>query len=149
MVTPELQKSKYLENGGWWQNIAWYASSSTLFHCNRCIKLKTYAVFPSFPAAWWQIFGYSTPALQKPAMRPFSQCALATGYERNWSTFAFIHTKFCNRLNYKKLHKLVYINYNIRIQNSIDEGSRHHDDDDPFNQLMELTLIDASNHIRE
>jgi hypothetical protein len=62
---------------------------------------------------------------------------------------AFIHTKFCNRLNYKKLHKLVYVNYNIRIQNSIDEGSRHHDDDDPFNQLMELTLIDASNPIRE
>jgi hypothetical protein len=30
----------------------------------------------------------------------------------------------------------------------MDEGSRH-DDDDPFNRLMELTLVDASNHIRE
>jgi hypothetical protein len=53
-------------------------------------------------------------------------------------------------LTYKKLHKLVYVNYNIRIQNIIDRGSRHHDDDDePFNQLMELTLVNVSNPIRE
>jgi hypothetical protein len=53
-------------------------------------------------------------------------------------------------LTYKKLHKLVYVNYNIRIQNSIDGGSRHHDDDDePFNQLMELTLVNVSNPIHE
>jgi hypothetical protein len=42
---------------------------------------------------------------------------------------------------------MVYVNYNLRIQNSIDGGSRH--DDDPFNRLMELTLVDASNPIRE
>jgi hypothetical protein len=53
-------------------------------------------------------------------------------------------------LTYKKLHKLVYVNYNIRIQNIIDGGSRHHDDDDePFNQLMELTLVNVSNPICE
>jgi hypothetical protein len=95
------------------------------------------------------MFGYLTPALQKLAMRLVSQCASATGCERNWSTFAFIHTKVCNRLTYEKLHKLVYVNYNLRIQNSIDGGSRHHDDDDPFNRLIELTLVDANNHIHE
>jgi hypothetical protein len=52
-------------------------------------------------------------------------------------------------LTYEKLHKLVYVNYNIRIQNSIDGGSRHDDDDDLFNRLMELTLVDASNPIHE
>jgi hypothetical protein len=52
-------------------------------------------------------------------------------------------------LTYEKLNKLVYVNYNIRIHNSIDEGSRHHDDDDLINRLMELTLIDVSNHIHE
>jgi hypothetical protein len=52
-------------------------------------------------------------------------------------------------VTYEKLHKLVYVNYNLRIQNSIDGGSRHDDDDDPFNRLMELTLVDASNPIRE
>jgi hypothetical protein len=72
------------------------------------------------------------------------------GCERNWSIFAFIHTKVHNRLTYEKLHKLVYVNYNLRIQNSIDGGSRHHDnDDDPFNRLMEPTLVDASNPIRK
>jgi hypothetical protein len=97
------------------------------------------------------MFGYSTPALQKLAIRLISQCASATGCEQNWSTFAFIHTKVCNRLTYEKLHKLVYVNYNLRIQNSIDGCSRHDDDDDddPFNRLMELTLVDASNPIRE
>jgi hypothetical protein len=49
---------------------------------------------------------------------------------------------------YEKLHKLVYVNYNLKIQNSIAEGSRH-DDDDPFNRLMELTLVDANNPIHE
>jgi hypothetical protein len=52
-------------------------------------------------------------------------------------------------LTYEKLHKLVYVNYNLRTQNSIDGGSPYHDDDDLFNRLIELTLIDASNHIRE
>jgi hypothetical protein len=52
-------------------------------------------------------------------------------------------------LTYENLHKLVYVNYNLRIQNSIDGGSSYHDEDDPFNRLMELTLVDASNPIRE
>jgi hypothetical protein len=95
------------------------------------------------------MFGYSTLALQKFTMRLVSQCASATGCERNWSTFPFIHTKVCNRLTYEKLHKLVYVNYNIRIQNNIDEDSLYHDNDDPFNRFMELTLVDASNHICE
>jgi hypothetical protein len=82
-------------------------------------------------------------------MRLVSQCASATGFERNWSTFAFIHTKVRNHLTYEKLHKLVYVNYNLIIYNSIDGGSQHHYDDDPFNWLMKLILVDMSNPIRE
>jgi hypothetical protein len=52
-------------------------------------------------------------------------------------------------LTYEKLHKLVYANYNLKIQNNIDGGSPYHDDDDSFNRLMELTLVDTSNPIRE
>jgi hypothetical protein len=52
-------------------------------------------------------------------------------------------------LTYEKLHKLVYVNYNLKIQNSIDGGSLYHDDDDPFNWLMKFSLIDASNPIHE
>jgi hypothetical protein len=106
-------------------------------------------VFISFPAAWWQIFNYSTPAFQKLSMRLVSQYASATGCVRNWITFAFIHTNAHNCLTYEKLNKLVYVKYNIRIQNSTDGGSPYHDKDDPFNRLMELTLVDVINHIRE
>jgi hypothetical protein len=52
-------------------------------------------------------------------------------------------------LTYEKLHKLIYVNYNLRIQNSINGCSPYHDDDDPFNRLMELTLVDASKPIHE
>jgi hypothetical protein len=52
-------------------------------------------------------------------------------------------------LTYEKLHKLIYVNYNIRIQNSINRGSPYHDEDDPFNRFIELTLVDASNPIHE
>jgi hypothetical protein len=45
--------------------------------------LASYDVFPSFAGAWWEMFGYSTPALQKLAIRLVSQCASATGCERN------------------------------------------------------------------
>jgi hypothetical protein len=51
-------------------------------------------------------------------------------------------------LTYEKFHKLVYVNYNLRIHNSIYGGSPYHNDDDPFNRLMELTLVDASNPIQ-
>jgi hypothetical protein len=79
------------------------------------------------------MFSYLTTALQKLAMRLVSQCVAATGCDRNWSTFVFIHTKVHNRLTYEKLHKLLYVNYNIRLQNSIDGGSSYHDEDDLFN----------------
>jgi hypothetical protein len=55
----------------------------TLFYYNRCINLKTDAMFISFLATWWQMSGYSTPALQKLAMRLVSQCASATGCKWN------------------------------------------------------------------
>ena len=100
-------------------------------------------------AEWWAMFGSSAPTLTKLALRLVSQCASSSGCERNWSTFAFIHTKVRNRLSYKKLHKLVYVNYNLRIQNNLDAGVRSTVDDDPFDRLMELSLNDANNPIRE
>ena len=100
-------------------------------------------------AQWWSMFGSSTPTLSMLARRLVSQCASSSGCERNWSTFAFIHTKVRNRLSYKKLHKLVYVNYNLRIQNNLDAGIRSTLDDDPFQRLMELTLNEDNNPLRD
>ena len=45
-----------------------------------------------------------------------SQTIFASGCERNWSTFAFIHSKQKNRLTQKYLNDLVYVNYNLRLR---------------------------------
>ncbi|TVU12808.1 hypothetical protein EJB05_46468, partial [Eragrostis curvula] len=100
------------------------------------------------PAQWWAMFGRETPTLQRLAMRLVSQCCSSSGCERNWSTFALVHTKVRNRLTHQKLHKLVYVNYNLRIRLK-EAGLYKPPEDDPFDKLMELTLLDESNPIRD
>ena len=56
-------------------------------------------------AAWWATFGEDAPMLSQVARRLLSQCVSSSGCERNWSTFAYIHTKLRNRLSHKKLDK--------------------------------------------
>jgi hypothetical protein len=56
-----------------------------------------------------------------------------------------IHTKVHNRLSYKKLHKLVYVNYNLRI--CLWQAGTYKREEDPFDKLMELSLYDAQNPI--
>jgi hypothetical protein len=58
-----------------------------------------------------------------------------------------IHTKVCNWLPYKKLHKLVYVNYNLRIR--LRQAGMYKREEDPFDKLMELSLYDSQNPIRD
>jgi len=66
--------------------------------------------------SWWEQFGNDTPELQKFAIRVLSQCCSATGCERNWSVFEFIHSKNRNRLEHKRLNDLVFVRYNLKIK---------------------------------
>ncbi|KAL4614141.1 hypothetical protein ACB092_07G032600 [Castanea dentata] len=68
------------------------------------------------PVAWWEQFGNDTPELQKFAIRVLSQCCSATGCERVWSTFEFIHSKRRNRLEHKRLNDLVFVCYNLLLR---------------------------------
>uniref|UniRef100_A0A6N2LKG6 DUF659 domain-containing protein n=1 Tax=Salix viminalis TaxID=40686 RepID=A0A6N2LKG6_SALVM len=68
------------------------------------------------PVSWWEQFGIDTPELQKFAIRVLSQCCSATGCERNWSVFEFIHSKKRNRLEHKRLNDLVFVRYNLKIK---------------------------------
>uniref|UniRef100_A0A6N2K340 BED-type domain-containing protein n=1 Tax=Salix viminalis TaxID=40686 RepID=A0A6N2K340_SALVM len=68
------------------------------------------------PVSWWEQFGNDTPELQKFAIRVLSQCCSAIGCERNWSVFEYIHSKKQNRLEHKRLNDLVFVRYNIKIQ---------------------------------
>jgi hypothetical protein len=97
-------------------------------------------------AQWWAMFGGDTPTLQNLALRLVSQCCSSSRCERNWSTFALIHTKVHNRLSYKKLHKLVYVNYNLCI--CLRQASLYKREEGSFDKLMELSLYNAQNLIR-
>ena len=91
-------------------------------------------------AAWWATFGEDAPMLSQVARRLLSQCVSSSGCERNWSTFAYIHTKLRNRLSHKKLDKMVFANYNIRLR--LEHASKVADssDYDPVSSFMDLSL---------
>jgi len=114
-------------------------------------------IFYIFLADWWDQYGGDYPDLQYFAKRIVSQCMSSSGCERNWSTFALVHTKLRNRLSYDKLHKLVYVHYNLklRIQLFQDEMQSLQDmqchlesDSDPCSILMDCAMYEASPHKR-
>ncbi|RVW89461.1 hypothetical protein CK203_046848 [Vitis vinifera] len=74
------------------------------------------AINQSLPTEWWNNYGDEGPHLQKIAVKILSQTCSSSGCERNWSTCSLIHTKLRNRLAMKKLHKLVYVHYNMRLR---------------------------------
>ncbi|XP_027171819.1 uncharacterized protein LOC113771439 [Coffea eugenioides] len=68
------------------------------------------------PNEWWTCYGNSAPNLQKLAIHVLSQACSASGCKRNWSLFEYIRSKKRNRLEHQKLNDLVYVHYNLRLQ---------------------------------
>ncbi|RVW73283.1 hypothetical protein CK203_050367 [Vitis vinifera] len=68
------------------------------------------------PAEWWFMYGHHAPTLRRLAIKVLSQTALSSACERNWSTFALIHTKQRNRLAYPMLQQLVFCYYNMKLK---------------------------------
>jgi hypothetical protein len=66
---------------------------------------------------WWASYGTEAPDLKRLAIRILSQTCSASGCERNWSVFEHIHSKKRNRLEHQKLNDLVFVRYNLRLQN--------------------------------
>ncbi|KAL4204033.1 hypothetical protein AMTRI_Chr01g130160 [Amborella trichopoda] len=50
------------------------------------------------------------------AVRTLNQTYAASGCERNWSTFQWIHAPRQNRLKTQMLHNLVYVHYNLKLR---------------------------------
>jgi hypothetical protein len=109
-------------------------------------------------ADWWDSYGGEHKELQKLARRIVSQCMSSSGCERNWSTFAMVHTKLRNRLGYDKLHKLVYVHYNLKLHiqhfktnmQSFQEiqGSKEREYD-PCSIMMDVAMYDEGNPIMD
>ncbi|XP_059066890.1 uncharacterized protein LOC131858042 [Cryptomeria japonica] len=81
-----------------------------IFSSSMCIEARTQLQ----PDRWWQMFGPSTPNLQKIVIHILSQPCSASGCERNWSMFEHIHSKRRNRLSMERLNDLVFVHYNLR-----------------------------------
>src|SRR5579862_1095271 len=62
------------------------------------------------------MYGNCALSLSAIAIRILSQTSSSSACERNWSTFALIHTKQRNRLAYFKFEQLVYCYYNMKLK---------------------------------
>ncbi|XP_035837154.1 uncharacterized protein LOC110930875 [Helianthus annuus] len=71
--------------------------------------------------------GGDYPLMQNFAVRILSQTASSSGCERNWSVFERIHTKKRNRLEHERLNDLVFVHYNLRLQNRLKYAKRSYD----------------------
>ena len=84
-----------------------------------------------------------------PCHAAFLQCCSFSGCERSWSTFALLHTKVRNRLSHKKLNKLVYVNYNLRLRLEDVSGPPMREEGDFIDQLAHFSFYDENNLVRE
>ncbi|CAN6353633.1 unnamed protein product [Urochloa humidicola] len=101
---------------------------------------------------WWNQYGGQCKELQRLAKLIVSQCTSSSGCERNWSTFALVHSKLRNRLGYEKLDKLVYVHYNLKLaiqQHEADFQSLRDKDVDPCSMMMDVALFDENNPIMD
>ncbi|KAL0404286.1 UNVERIFIED_CONTAM: hypothetical protein Sradi_2069400 [Sesamum radiatum] len=64
---------------------------------------------------------------EKLAIQILSQTTSSSGCEWNWSVFERIHTKKRNRLEHQRLNDLVYVHYNLRLQNRVKYSKRPYD----------------------
>ena len=62
------------------------------------------------------MYGNHAPTLRNLVIKVLSQTASSSACERNWSTFALIHTKQRNRLAYPRLQQLVFCYYNMKLK---------------------------------
>ena len=95
-------------------------------------------------AEWWNMYGEEAPNLRNIAIKVLSQTCTSSGCERNWSTWSLIHTKLRNRLAIEKLHKLVFVHYNMRLRV---KNLMYKNDTDDFYDPTDLNHIFDENDI--
>ncbi|RVW64319.1 hypothetical protein CK203_047000 [Vitis vinifera] len=96
------------------------------------------------PVEWWFMYGHHVPTLRRLAIKVLSQTASSLVCERNWSTFALIHTKQRNRLAYPMLQQLVFCYYNMKLK--IRDMEAEHD---KVAEKDYLNLLDIATEVGE
>ncbi|XP_068669482.1 uncharacterized protein [Aristolochia californica] len=79
-------------------------------------KIADRARYSLPPADWWSTYGGSCPNLTRLAIRILSQTCTATGFHRDHIPFEQIHSQIKNRLEHQRLKDLVFVQYNLRLQ---------------------------------
>lgn len=69
-----------------------------------------------FSAEWWSTYGGGCPNLTRLAIRILSQTCSARGCERNHIPFEQIHNQRLNYLEHQRLCDLLFVRYNLRLQ---------------------------------
>ena len=64
---------------------------------------------------WWGTYGVHTPELKDLALKLLGQPASSSCCERNWSTYAFIHSMKRNKLTPERAEDLVFVHNNLRL----------------------------------
>ncbi|CAL5356470.1 unnamed protein product [Camellia sinensis] len=108
-----------------WSSLTRQHIINFLVYCNRVNK----------STEWWIIHGSCAPELKKIAVKVLNQTTTSSHCERNWSTFSLIHTKTRNRLKYKKIQRLVFITYNMRLKLRHVKRSSQEEIDRSFNPI--------------
>ncbi|KAK9122934.1 hypothetical protein Sjap_012536 [Stephania japonica] len=70
------------------------------------------------PATWWSLYAVDYPDLQRFAFRILSQTCSGASYERKWLMFERTTLMNYNRLEHDKLNDLIFVHYNLRLQDS-------------------------------
>lgn len=95
---------------------------------------------------WFQQFGGSTSYLQWFAVRILAMVSSSSASERSFSKLGWIKNARRNRLTEVRTNKLMYVQYNLHLQNEIEdldymEDCVHHDLDQ---SLLDDDLLDVS-----
>ncbi|RWR81594.1 zf-BED domain-containing protein/DUF659 domain-containing protein/Dimer_Tnp_hAT domain-containing protein [Cinnamomum micranthum f. kanehirae] len=69
-----------------------------------------------FPADWWSTYGGGCPNLTRLAIRILSQTCSTSGCNRDLIPVEHIHGQKRNRLEHQRLYDLVFVQYNLRLQ---------------------------------
>ena len=85
------------------------------------------------------MYGNYAPTLRNLALKVLSQTASSSACERNWSTFALIHTKERNRLAYPRLQQLVFCYYNMKLKIRNMEAENDKVAENNFLDLLEIS----------
>lgn len=79
-------------------------------------KMAVRARHTLLPAEWWSTYGGACPNLTRLAIRILSQTCSARVCERNHISFEQIHNQRMNSMEHQRLRDLIFVRYNLRLQ---------------------------------